>query len=129
MREALPNYRAWSKKFGGMIYSTGTEHTIDVTGCAVWDASASIDDEGCPIMWGSALKDKEGVEIFEGDILLFTESKRDDVGYVDFYDGAFVVRSWKDKIRIPHLTTNIAAMAKVMGNIHKNKRFTTHGTL
>lgn len=129
MRQELPHYRAWTKKFGGMVYSTDSEHSIDVAGCTVWDAAAARDDEGCPIMWGTGLKDKTGAEIFEGDILLHAGQNRDYVGYVDFHDGAFVIRDWQDKIVSPHLTAYNARKNKIMGNVHKNKRFLTHGTL
>ena len=60
--------------------------------------------------------DRDGTEIYEDDIISFDEDK---VGVVDFFKGAFVVRSGKEKI--PKFLGDLRKwQLKVLGNRFEN---------
>lgn len=78
MREI--KFRAWSRKFGGMIYPN-SEYSINVHSSTVWKDAR--DDESAILMQFTGLKDKNGKEIYEGDIVQLRRGSQYEVKWND----------------------------------------------
>lgn len=113
-------FRAWSKKFGGMIYPYDKLYSIDVHASTVWQDLR--DDECAELMQFTGLKDKNGKDIYEGDILQVGEyQKRYEIVFSnnegDEIIAAFCMRNEENFFAID---TYAVQFGTVIGNIYQN---------
>jgi uncharacterized phage protein (TIGR01671 family) len=131
MREI--KFRAFSKKFGGMIYPYDTKYriSVDISGCgihSVWEDAR--DDEAVPIMQYIGRKDKCGVDVYEGDIIMDRSHKYASAKYEVKYNNCGFFGLSKDSDDWGPYTLNLQVnegkpVIEVIGNIYENPELLT----